>query len=44
MKVVLLTERALNELLVLFGKEGEHWNHYVSCGLYWRKWVELNRN
>ena len=36
--------KVLNELLVLFGKEGEHWNHYVSCEIYWRKWAELNRN
>ena len=39
MKVLLLTEKVL-----FVGIEGVDWNYYVSCEIYWRKWVELSRN
>jgi len=29
---------------LILGKQGVDWQYYVSDNLYWRKWVELNRN
>jgi len=31
-------------LVMLVGKQGIDWQYYVHEELYWRKWVELNRN
>jgi hypothetical protein len=31
-------------MFVLYGIEGIDWNYLVSCELYWRMWVRLNRD
>ena len=35
---------AYTVLAIFLGVEGWDWNYYVTEELYWRKWVELNRN
>lgn len=37
-------ELVLMGLCCLIGEQGIDWNYYVHNHLYWRTWVELNRN